>query len=418
MMDALRKPPGTHISRIHSWKLAVYTCHSAQVVTSVVVLGPPGSGVSVVSSLISRRLGSQYISVPYLVQQAISKGTTLGLQAKPYVDKGKPVPDLIVMALLNTAMADPDTKERGYVLEGFPQNREQALTLARRGILPNHLVVFDVPDHVLLSSAGVPPTLRHNLAEYRRNLPNVMSLFPSVSRKWTFEEGLGRMVEDAAQAALTFLASTPVSKAPRGMKLILASFPGNVAEDVGELCAERYGCVLVSPRVVILEQISANTPSADIVKRSVNAPHEAPTDVIAQLIGKRLKQPDCIEHGWILANFPTNMVELEAFKKQGVTPSRLIWLDSPPMTCLSRMTIQTGDSTLSRTRLAAAVRLQDELGALYGIKRKAFDVGLLQTVDASDVGMDEENGTDDRSVVRIFERVVDALQRDVPIATT
>ena len=89
--------------------------------------------------MISRRLGAQYISVPNLVQQAISKGTTLGLQAKPYVDTGKAVPDLIILALLNTSLADPDTKEKGYVLEGFPQNREQALTLARRGILPNHL---------------------------------------------------------------------------------------------------------------------------------------------------------------------------------------------------------------------------------------------------------------------------------------
>ncbi|TPX36025.1 hypothetical protein SmJEL517_g01774 [Synchytrium microbalum] len=386
-------------------------------VPSVVVIGPPTSGISAVSSLIARRLGCQYISVSQLIQQAVTKGTTLGLQAKPYLDKSKPVPDPIVMALLNSSLSDPDTQERGYVLEGFPQSREQGLLLARRGILPNHLVVFDVPDHTLLSAYNAAPTLKLNLAEFRRHIPGVMDLFPSRARKWTFEEGLGRVVDDAAQAALTFLTTTPISNAPRGIRLMLSSLPGNVTEEVAELCANRYGCVLVSPRIVILEQISARSTIGATLQRYTRAPHEAPTDVIAQLVAKRIRQPDCVEHGWILANFPTNLAELEALKKQFVSPTRLIWLDTPSMTCLARMTIQTGDSNLSRTRLASAVRLKDEIGSTFGVKRVANDAGIMQTVDATDVGsQDTESDADSASsILRVYERVVDALQRDVPM---
>ena len=62
----------------------------------------------------------------------------MGLQAKPYVEKGQLVPDSVIINLVFSRLLEPDVSEKGYILEGFPRNREQVLSMRRKGIVPDH----------------------------------------------------------------------------------------------------------------------------------------------------------------------------------------------------------------------------------------------------------------------------------------
>jgi adenylate kinase len=64
------------------------------------------------------------------------------MQAKSFVEKGQLVPDNVMIHLVFARLQEPDVLEKGYVLEGFPRTREQALAMQRKGIFPDHLSTF------------------------------------------------------------------------------------------------------------------------------------------------------------------------------------------------------------------------------------------------------------------------------------
>jgi adenylate kinase family enzyme len=39
-------------------------------------------------------------------------------------------------------------------------------------------------------------------------------------------------------------------------------------------------------------------------------------------IAARLRQPDCVNNGWVLEGFPTNKAQLSALQKYDISPNR------------------------------------------------------------------------------------------------
>jgi adenylate kinase len=73
-----------------------------------------------------------------LLQVAIERQTSIGIQAKPFLEHGQLVPDNIMMNLLVQRLQEPDVYSKGFVLQGFPRTKEQAMSLQMKGILPTH----------------------------------------------------------------------------------------------------------------------------------------------------------------------------------------------------------------------------------------------------------------------------------------
>ena len=48
-----------------------------------------------------------------------------------------------------------DCKRRGWILEGFPKTRLQAIELKRVGLSPDYLIVLDAPNSVLLGKLSI-----------------------------------------------------------------------------------------------------------------------------------------------------------------------------------------------------------------------------------------------------------------------
>ncbi len=114
----------------------------------IVMLGPPGSGKGTYSSRLSKKLGIPHISTGDLLREEVSKGSDLGKKAKEYMDKGELVPNEIVLEILKQRLQQPDC-EKGFILDGFPRNLEQAKILET--ITKIDLVIYlDVPDEIII----------------------------------------------------------------------------------------------------------------------------------------------------------------------------------------------------------------------------------------------------------------------------
>lgn len=95
---------------------------------NIVLLGAPGAGKGTVAQELVADYGVAHISTGDLLRAAVKGGTELGLQAKQYMDAGELVPDQLVIDLVKERLAADDA-QKGFILDGFPRNTAQAVTL-------------------------------------------------------------------------------------------------------------------------------------------------------------------------------------------------------------------------------------------------------------------------------------------------
>lgn len=94
----------------------------------LILLGPPGAGKGTQSKTLAERLSLPHISTGDLLRYNVKAGTTLGKEAKDFMDKGLLVPDELVAKMLSERFNAQDTKN-GFILDGYPRNLNQAKTL-------------------------------------------------------------------------------------------------------------------------------------------------------------------------------------------------------------------------------------------------------------------------------------------------
>ena len=95
---------------------------------NIVLLGAPGAGKGTQAQKLVEDFGFAHISTGDLLRAAVKAGTKLGVKAKSYMDEGKLVPDKLVVDLVTERLADDDA-QKGFILDGFPRNTAQAVTL-------------------------------------------------------------------------------------------------------------------------------------------------------------------------------------------------------------------------------------------------------------------------------------------------
>lgn len=142
----------------------------------LVLLGPPGSGKGTYSSRIAKEFEIPHISTGDLLREEVKKGTELGERAKEYMNRGELVPNEIVLEILKQRLQQPDC-ERGFILDGFPRNLEQAKILGT--IATIDLVIYlDVPDEIIIERLSNRRICRECGAIY-----NLKSMPPKVPGK-------------------------------------------------------------------------------------------------------------------------------------------------------------------------------------------------------------------------------------------
>jgi adenylate kinase len=80
--------------------------------------------------MLTERFGVPQISTGDILRAAVATGTSLGREAKTYMDRGALVPDDVVIGIVRDRLAEPDCRG-GYLLDGFPRTVAQAEALTR-----------------------------------------------------------------------------------------------------------------------------------------------------------------------------------------------------------------------------------------------------------------------------------------------
>ena len=115
---------------------------------AVIFLGPPGAGKGTQAARLAEELSFKKLSTGDILRDHVARGTPLGLQVKPIMDRGDLVPDDLILALIRKELADR------VIFDGFPRTIPQAEALDRlleeTGTRLLGVVLVEVPEEELV----------------------------------------------------------------------------------------------------------------------------------------------------------------------------------------------------------------------------------------------------------------------------
>ncbi len=109
----------------------------------IILIGAQFSGKGTLAKKIARDFGFKHISPGDLFRENIKNGTEIGLLAKSYMDKGVLVPLEVTVEVIKNKLQSEECAG-GFILDGFPRSKEQALALQEISDIDN-VILLDVP---------------------------------------------------------------------------------------------------------------------------------------------------------------------------------------------------------------------------------------------------------------------------------
>jgi adenylate kinase len=118
----------------------------------LVLLGKQGAGKGTQCVRLSRHYVVPHISTGDMLRAATKSGTDFGRQVDDFMRLGELVPDDVMIKVVQHRLDQHDTKERGFILDGFPRTVGQAEALEEllspRGL--DLVLDLEVPTEVVL----------------------------------------------------------------------------------------------------------------------------------------------------------------------------------------------------------------------------------------------------------------------------
>ena len=87
-------------------------------------MGPPGAGKGTQAKILSDQYNLVHLSTGDILRNEIDNQTTIGLDAKNYMDQGLLVPDEVLLSMMENTLSN--LKGSGIILDGFPRTIPQA----------------------------------------------------------------------------------------------------------------------------------------------------------------------------------------------------------------------------------------------------------------------------------------------------
>jgi adenylate kinase len=121
-----------------------------------------------------------------MLRAAVKEGSEFGRKAKEIMDAGELVPDDIIVGVVRERLEKDDTKNRGFILDGFPRTVAQADALA--SFAPIDLAIeLEVPNAIVLERIASRRVCRGCGSNYSTSAP------PTVN--WTCDICGGEVIQ-------------------------------------------------------------------------------------------------------------------------------------------------------------------------------------------------------------------------------
>lgn len=333
-------------------------------VPRVFVVGPPASGKTTISRWLCKHLNTTYLCPEGLAQDKSLRKSQLALSSLPPLEA---IPDELWVSLLAERLLAEDCVKLGWVLDGFPETRDQALLLQEGGLVPRHVIVLHAPDTVLVernlgklldpftqevyhstfdwpvdfmvqrrlvAPEGISEeATASRLLESHRHIPGIVRAYQKSHKAIDADQPC----VDVFAQALSFVQSRPPSKAPFLPRVLLLGPPGSGKRLQAALLAQKYGLVNLRLPDLLREKVAERGPLGELIKPFFESHYPVSDNIIRRLLRDRLGQQDCLSRGWVLHGFPRDVDQAAVLRQIGFEPNRVYFLNLPTEVALQRL---------------------------------------------------------------------------------
>lgn len=120
------------------------------------------------------------------------------------------------------------------------------------------------------------------------------------------------------------------------MKIVLLGAPGSGKGTQAARITAEFGIPAISTGDMLRENMRENTELGQKAKAFMDGGNLVPDDIILEMVGERLKKPDCA-NGFLFDGFPRTIPQAEALEKVA-SPDCALLLDVPDRFIEERMT--------------------------------------------------------------------------------
>ncbi|XP_059958677.1 adenylate kinase 8 [Mesoplodon densirostris] len=339
-------------------------------VPKIVILGPPASGKTTIAMWLRKHLNSNLLSVESLLAKECS---SLAADARTHYQKFQTLPDMLLVRLVQERLREEDCVRRGWILDGIPETREQALMIQTLGVSPRHVIVLSAPDTVLIERnlgkridpqtgeiyhttfnwpskseiqnrlivpAGISEgETARRLLEYHRNIVRILPSYPKIVKVITADQPC----VDVFYQALTYVQTIHRSNAPFTPRVLLCGPVGSGKSLQAALLAQKYGLVNVCCGQLLKEAVADKSKYGEMIRPFFEKETAVPDYIIMKVLRQRLDRQDCVERGWVLHGFPRDRNQACLMDSMGYKPNRVFFLNVPFDSIIERLTLRRTD---------------------------------------------------------------------------
>ncbi|NXE09418.1 KAD8 kinase, partial [Lophotis ruficrista] len=314
----------------------------------ICVLGPPASGKTTVAMWLCKQLNAIRISQETLLFKETLERTK---EAKAYKEREEKIPNALWANLIQERLSNVDCIKQGWILEGFPENKEQAWMLQSSGIFPRHVVALYAPDTVLIErNTGkrldplteevyhttfdwpsdplvqqrlVKPEdlseheVSKKLMEYHRNFPGIFQIYQKVLKSINADQPS----MDVLSQVLTYAQTRHRSAAPFTPRILFCGPPGSGKSLQAALIAQKYRLVNICCGQLLKEAVAEKTKLGELIKPYIDNGYPVPDNLVMKILAKCLNTLDCMTSGWVLHGFPRDAEQAEQLQKSHFSPN-------------------------------------------------------------------------------------------------
>ncbi|XP_037618995.1 adenylate kinase 8 isoform X2 [Sebastes umbrosus] len=296
-------------------------------VPRVLLLGPPAVGKHTLARRLSAELRAVHVTRDSLLDQS---------------ERLQELPVELLVRLVHQRLTETDCFNRGWVLEGIPQTRQQALSLQQAGVIPEHVVVLEAPDGVLLERFRgklVDPLTgdvyhqtfvwpvddfvaqrleedrstseEQRLAElqrYRCEVTGLSSAYQHVLKVVNADQPH----TDVYQQVASFVRTRHRSRTPR---ILLVGPPGSGKSLQARLLSEKYKMVDVCCGQLLRSVSAEGSVLGEEIRSHLDDGRPVPDSLVLQVLEERLSRVDCSCRGWILHGFPRDLQQAKTLQE-------------------------------------------------------------------------------------------------------
>ncbi|TYZ65957.1 hypothetical protein PybrP1_007066 [[Pythium] brassicae (nom. inval.)] len=350
----------------------------------IVLCGPTGAGKGTQCAAIVDEFGVLPLSTGEMLRAHMQQGSALGVKAQAFIGAGELVPDELMLSMLLERLGQDDCRQRGWVLDGFPRTEMQARVMLAHGVVPDVVLVLDVPDAEILRRAAerlVDPLT--GLSYHSSVNPAPAAVAARVVRRpedaehlvrkriATYREHRAAVHEAFAKKAVVVHVDGARSRASvaqkitrdiyhaRGLrrpltvrqppKLVISGPPAGGKGTQCERIVKAFRVVHLSTGDMLRAAIQANAPLGLAAKAFMDAGELVPDDLIIDLILARLQRPDCVRRGWLLDGFPRTRAQAQALLSRGIVPDAMLILEVPDDDIVQRIAGRVLDPETGKT---------------------------------------------------------------------